>query len=1175
MEIIITLEKMKGLSVTQKTLLLILFLLQFFTGQLMAQITVETKDATCEGKNDGIAIIHLNTSLAGSFKYSVDGKPYQSSNFFSNLEVGSHTATVYDALSRCEFSKPFFIKEKEKFSVTITSSDDLVQNFQECEEAPRITLVANVNGGTEPFSYSWGKEELEVSSSGVYPLVVKDSVGCEAKDEAYVVYIPIQCAKDPNDIIGPEGVGAGKWVAATDRLNYTIRFENDPVFATVPAQVVRIKQVLDPGLNIFSLRLGSFGFANMTFPVPDNRTYYTQRLDLRDSLGIYVDLIAGIDVPKKEAFWFFSSIDPQTGLAPFDAHLGFLPVNDSLTHKGEGFVSYTIVPAMDVATGDTIYAEADIIFDNNESILTPKIFNKVDAGSPATTLTIEKDTVTSGTPVRIVVNGKDDTNGSGYMNYDIYYKRDSEPLSLFKHKWPVDSAAVFVPENGRYCFYSVGRDSVNNSEEIEGKGGKCFLSVKPGYLALKSPIDQEGLCTGSNLTVQWFAQDVSDINLYYSADGFNYYPMAKNIPAADSSYSWVIPDSLSEVVQFAVKIEDAFDKNISSVIDRYFSVKQSLQAKIVSSSANKICKGSTTLLTSLETKGTITWSTGDQSPEITVEEPGYYKLTIQDSYGCVRSDSLLLEEEVPPAKPFAMASGKTQICEGDSVILYAPAGYAFYKWNNGSTERSFVVKESGEFFVAVSHGDICYSPNSDVVNVEVNTNPEVPLIEKSRDENLCEGDTIWLKAPEGYATYSWSGGRSELEIMLDYTSNVTLKVVDENGCSAVSDTIKVKVNSLPVKPDITISSAGFCEGDTVVLSAPEGFKEVFWSNGSKELIQEVTKNGRYALFVTDHNGCSSIPSDTVTIQLHPLPAKPVVSYNVPSKFCKGDTVILTAPIANMYKWSSGDVTRSVKVGEGGKYWLAVADFSGCFSPVSDTIYLNQPDVYAGEDQIIYKGYDYDRCVTLHATVKGVTSGYSIAWSNGMLSEQLEVCTDTNAKFVVVLDTESGCRATDTVMVCVEDVRCITGDGTAGIEMCEYKDGVFYTRCVDAGDVPELLKKGLMLGNCVSDGQCAKPPITVSVKDNLKFNVKSIAMPNPFSDETDIIFTIAKDCHHAELKVYDLGGHERAVLFKGSIVAGKGYRVKFTPDKNLPSGVYVYKLISNNDVYLIDKVVLIR
>lgn len=105
-----------------------------------------------------------------------------------------------------------------------------------------------------------------------------------------------------------------------------------------------------------------------------------------------------------------------------------------------------------------------------------------------------------------------------------------------------------------------------------------------------------------------------------------------------------------------------------------------------------------------------------------------------------------------------MTSGKTKICEGDSVILYAPAGYSYYKWNNGSTERSFVVKESGVFSVAVSHGDICYSLYSDIVVIEVNPNPAVPFIEKSREENLCEGDTIWLKGPDGYA-FSWSGGK--------------------------------------------------------------------------------------------------------------------------------------------------------------------------------------------------------------------------------------------------------------------------------------------------------------------------------------------------------------------------------------------------------------------------------
>lgn len=1169
-----TLQKMKKPSILFRALVLIAFLLQIVSGQLNAQINVETTDASCQGKNDGTATVSINTSVAGVFKYSVDGGQVQSSNFFGNLGVGSHTATVIEALSKCEFSKSFTIKGKEKFSVTIESSGDLIQEFRECEAAPKITLTANINGGTEPFTYSWGKEELEVSSSGAYPLTVKDSSGCEAEDDAFVLYIPIQCSKDPNDIIGPEGVGKGKWVSVSDRLNYTIRFENDPAFATVPAQIVRIKQLLNPKLNIYSLRLGNFGFANITFAVPENRTYFTQRLDLRDSLGIYVDLIAGIDVQKKEAFWIFSSIDPATGLAPSDAYLGFLPVNDSLTHKGEGFVSYSIVPAMNVATGDTIYAEADIIFDNNESIVTPRIFNKVDAGVPVTTLAVEKDTVIAGAQVRINVQGKDDMNGAGYMNYDIYYKKESEPLTLFKHKLPIDSGAFFIPENGRYCIYSVGRDSVNNTESIEAKGGKCFLSVKSGHLSLRQLIQEIRICTGTSMPIQWQAQDVSDVNIYYSSNGIKYYQIAKNVPAVDSVYSWVLPDSLSGENYFTLRIEDAFDKNVSSEIENYFRVRKSTQAKIISSSGNKICKGSTTHLVSSETTGQLNWSTGQQTPEIIVAEPGLYKLTVQDNHGCIRSDSLQLEEEIIPSRPFAMVSGKTKICEGDSVIIYAPAGYSYYKWNNGSFERSIVSKRSGKYSVAVSHGDICYSLFSDSVAVEVNSNPAKPLIVKSRNENLCEGDSIRLIGPEGYKEYRWSGGRSDREITVDYTSNVTLRVIDENGCFAFSDTVNVKVNSLPVKPFITISSAGFCEGDTVILSAPEGYKELSWSDGSKTSIISITRDGEYSMYVTDQNGCTSEVSDTVKIKLHSLPQRPVIDYNSSQPFCKGDTITLTAPLANMYKWSTGDVSRSVRVNKAGNYTLSVADLNGCFSEASDTVKLNQPIVNAGEDQIIYKGYQSDSCVYLKAEVTGVSSPYNVVWNNGIITEEFKVCTDTSTSLTVMLTTASGCKAVDTVRICVEDVRCTVEDGYIGVEMCEQKDGVYYSKCIPANEVQEFLMKGLMLGNCMSENPCIKTSIPVSVKKYFTFDVQSKAIPNPFSTDTEIYFTMAKDCY-VELNVYDLSGNERAKLFKGLVSSGKEYKVNFVPDKNISSGVYVYKLFSDNDVYLIEKIVLTR
>src|SRR5690606_26716831 len=102
------------------------------------------------------------------------------------------------------------------------------------------------------------------------------------------------------------------WVAKSASQTYTIRFENDPEFATAPAQEVRINQKLDPHINMYSLRLGNFGFGNFTFPVPPNKTYYSARVNVVDSLGVMVDVVAGIDVTKGEVFWIFKSVDPAT-----------------------------------------------------------------------------------------------------------------------------------------------------------------------------------------------------------------------------------------------------------------------------------------------------------------------------------------------------------------------------------------------------------------------------------------------------------------------------------------------------------------------------------------------------------------------------------------------------------------------------------------------------------------------------------------------------------------------------------------------------------------------------------------------------------------------------------------------------------------------------------------------
>ena len=146
---------------------------------------------------------------------------------------------------------------------------------------------------------------------------------------------------DPNDILGPRGFGQQRWVAASEPLDYTIRFENDPVFATAPAQVVSVTQQLDADLDYRSFRVGDFAIGNVFVDVPENRSFYSDRIDLTDQLGVLVDVVAGIDVQSGEAFWTFTSLDPETGDVPDNPLLGFLAPNLN-SPEGEGFVKYSI-----------------------------------------------------------------------------------------------------------------------------------------------------------------------------------------------------------------------------------------------------------------------------------------------------------------------------------------------------------------------------------------------------------------------------------------------------------------------------------------------------------------------------------------------------------------------------------------------------------------------------------------------------------------------------------------------------------------------------------------------------------------------------------------------------------------------------------------------------------------
>lgn len=297
---------------------------------------------------------------------------------------------------------------------------------------------------------------------------------------------------DPNELEGPTGIDSVRWVSVNDMLNYTIYFENDPEFATAHAQIVDVRFDFPDKRLMKDFKLGRFGFANNAFDIENEPNIYSTRLDMRDSMKIYVDLHAGLDMVKTQGFWRFSSIDPESGYAPWQVDRGLLPVNDS-THVGEGFVAFRMKPYEDMKTGDTISFNANIVFDSNDTIPTNSWKVTVDAGMPQSKI-ISKVDENDYTHYMLSFEASDDEGGSGLKRIFLYQANN---MGLYEEYavCPVDTVVDLYIEKGKqYDFFSIAEDRVGNKEPLKDKPDLSLnFNQPPSDLILSNDIFQDDI----------------------------------------------------------------------------------------------------------------------------------------------------------------------------------------------------------------------------------------------------------------------------------------------------------------------------------------------------------------------------------------------------------------------------------------------------------------------------------------------------------------------------------------------------------------------------------------------------------------------------------------------------------------------------------------------------------
>ncbi len=649
------------------------------SGSLISQVTLEKENITCHGLEDGKCEV-IVTGIDGDISYAWSHNPIFTHRTALNLAKGDYSVTV--SVGGCTVVKYFKIFEPAEIGAHITRTP-LERRGCDGVGRDRDRLSATPYGGTGELITSWSQGPdtnfIDVNIPSRQVCVISDENGCAGYEYWESQAISYVCSYDPNEIIGPHGFDTVRWMSIDDEFGFTVNFENDEVFATAPAQVVKVSVPLDGDFNPFSLKLLSFGFKNLNFELPGNATFYQNRLDLQAELGLFVDVVAGLNVADNEAFWTFTSIDPTTGQIPLDPLVGFLPINDTLTGSGEGFVNFSIKPKSTSVTGDIVEAQASIVFDANDGIETNIWTNTIDAVAPSSMLdplAPEQDT----NLVSLSWVAADDANASGLHSIEIYASIDSGAFHLIQIV-PFDdgnSYDYFGQYGVHYDFYILAVDNTGNKEVKQT--AETSTLIRPLKSIEFAPPIALVACVLDTLEIHWESTSIDFLKLEYSSDtGSTYSTIQENIPSESLPFKWAVPTALSGN-SLVLKISDQADYLVQDSI-KFLQIRQ--KPNVQAGQDQTICLGDIIFLSGSGANNYL-WSPGLTLNDSTIVSPTAfptqttdYIIRGTDVYGCVAQDTVRVN-----VNPTYTITEYHTICQGDSV-------YAAGAWqtNEGTYEE--------------------------------------------------------------------------------------------------------------------------------------------------------------------------------------------------------------------------------------------------------------------------------------------------------------------------------------------------------------------------------------------------------------------------------------------------------------------------------------------------------
>ena len=323
----------------------------------------------------------------------------------------------------------------------------------------------------------------------------------------------------------------------------------------------------------------------------------------------------------------------------------------------------------------------------------------------------------------------------------------------------------------------------------------------------------------------------------------------------------------------------------------------------------------------------FTWNDNSTNPTLIVGTTNTYSVFVSNGGGCAGFDTIRVEVNPNPTP----VVDDTTVCEGENGILGLTTSFASYLWDNGEITKEINVTSAGVYGVTVT--DLVGCTGSTSATFNVSAKPVIPI---PVDQSACLGESISLAPTLPNGSYEWKP-TGETTSAIDVTTSGAYEVVVTNsdGCKD-STVINANFNANPtlsLGPDVVI-----CEGEIATIGTNGSGNVIAWETGLVADFIDVAVSGEYVASIVDGNGC--IGRDTIDVR---------VSTN-PNPIASNDTTVCMQEIGELalnvdargadVVWAhSLETTEEVYIDIEGTYMVTATNNDGCAG--HDTIIVDR------------------------------------------------------------------------------------------------------------------------------------------------------------------------------------------------------------------------------------------